>query len=170
MRLSIICTAGVLAAVAGTGCAMVLPMVGTVATMGIDYNGKNCPSRTFTCELSCVHDGVLDALNSMSMKVVGDSPTDNGRKVEAQATGLDVCVSCTQITDTTTKVDVTAKKDVILRDGATAREILAQVEESLARGGSLQGTGAEKTPSVRPERASGRQPASAASLRGRDSA
>jgi hypothetical protein len=120
------------------GCAtVVLPAVGTMATMGIDYTAKNCPRRTFTCELDCVHDGVLEALEAMSMKVAKDEATASGRKIEAQAKGLKVKVEMVRLTETTTKIGVDAAKNIILRDGATAREIVAQVEEALERRGAL---------------------------------
>ncbi len=135
-----------LLALCGGGCSVVLPMLGTAATMGVDYNGKNCPSRTFTCELEGVHQGVLAALGSMSMQVTGDEATQSGRRLTASAKGEGVTVDLTRLTPTTTKVDVTASRKAILRDGATAREIIAQVEEALRQRGAIpQGVGQAAT-------------------------
>ena len=114
-----------------SACALILPAVGTMACMGVDYSSKNCPKKTFTCELEGVHEGVLEALDSMSMDVTRDEATKDGRKVKAEAKGVHVTVDIARLTDTTTKVSVDAAKNIILRDGATACEIVAQVERAI---------------------------------------
>lgn len=138
----------VLIAVSGAGCAQVLPIIGSVALMGIDYTAKNCPRKTFTCGADCVHEGVLDAMDAMSMKVTRDEPTPQGYEVKAEAKGLAVTIEMVRLTETTTKIGVDAAKNLILRDGATAEEIVAQVEEALERRGALSAGGHLKEPAA----------------------
>jgi hypothetical protein len=122
-----------LLALAGAGCAAVLPFMGEMALFGYNYHGKTCPSRTFTCGLECAHTGVLDALQSMSVNVVSDKETGQGRQVKASAKGLDINIDVVRLTDNTTRVDVQAAKNALQRDGATATEIVAQVGDALER-------------------------------------
>jgi len=131
-----VAVAAVFMALACAGCLLeILPMVGSAAVMGINYTAKNCPRRTFTCELESVHAAALEALESMSMRVIKDERQAKGYHVQAQADGLKVTVEMVQLTPTTTKIGVDAARNIILRDGATAYEIVAQVEQALRHRG-----------------------------------
>lgn len=117
------------------GCAELIGVAGSVAVMGIDYTAKNCPRRTITCELECAHAATLEALESMAMEVTADERTPNGYKTRARAKGLKVTVELVRLTPSVTKIGVDAAKNIILRDGATAEEVVTQVERALERRG-----------------------------------
>jgi len=133
-----------------SGCAELLPIAGAAFGFGFDYANQNCPERTFTCQMTDVHKGVMDALADMSLEVTGDQETEKGRTVEAVGDNLKVKVKLARVTDTATKVDVNANKNPVIRDGATAHEIIEQVALALQRDGLLDepiGRGDGKDPS-----------------------
>jgi hypothetical protein len=80
----------------------------------------------------------MDALADMSLEVTGDEATDKGRTVQAKGDKLKVKVKLARVTETATRVDVDAARNPVIRDGATAHEIIEQVALALRRDGLLE--------------------------------
>jgi hypothetical protein len=61
-----------------------------------------------------------------------DVKTKEGREVEAQAGDRKIFIELERLTSRTTRMRVTAKRGVFLRDRATSGEIILQTESALA--------------------------------------
>jgi hypothetical protein len=118
----------VLAILSCCGCAAV---AGTAVTTGVSYTFSNVAYRTFDRPKERVHQAVLRALGHMDMRVVTDHAKGTSTQVLAKAGRYDVDVKIEPITDNATKISVTAKKNVLLRDKATAAEVINQTARAL---------------------------------------
>ena len=71
------------------------------------------------------------ALKEMGIKVVDDSTTEKGKRIKAATEELDIIIDLEQVTAKVTKVNVNARKGPMIKDKATASEIIAQVAKAL---------------------------------------
>jgi hypothetical protein len=55
---------------------------------------------------------------------------DGGRKIKATAEDLNITIKLKRVTSKCTKIKVTARKDAVMRDKATAAEIILQTEKT----------------------------------------
>lgn len=110
------------------GCAAVAI---TGAAAGISYTLSNVAYRSFSSPMDRVHHATIAALEKMDIKLIDDSKTEDGRTITASTKELDIIIHLEEITSKTTKVKVDARKKVVLKDKATAAEIINQVGEIL---------------------------------------
>jgi hypothetical protein len=115
------------------GCAMVgLTLLGVGAGVGTNYTLDGIAYRTFTEHIDDVRRATLLALKRMDITLQSDDITDTGRAIIGLASSrrtLDVELE--RLTSRTTRLRVTAKYALILRDRATAAEFIAQTERAL---------------------------------------
>ena len=67
----------------------------------------------------------------MDIKIIDDSKTEDGRIITAATKELDIVIHLEDVTTKTTQVKVDARKRVVLKDKATAAEIINQVGKIL---------------------------------------
>ena len=115
-------------ALLSSGCASVLL---TGASGGVAYTVTNVAYQTFTFPFEQVEGALHAALKKMGIKETGREKIENGVQVIAAAAELKIYIDIKKITPRTTQISVDAKKNVILKDRATATEIIEQTEKIL---------------------------------------
>ena len=111
-----------------TGCAA---LVVTGAGIGVSYTLTNVAYRSFSSPLNQVHEATIAALKEMDIKIVDDIKVVNGRSITADTMELDIVIDLERVTLKTTQIKVDARKNVLLKDKATAAEIINQVGKNL---------------------------------------
>ena len=121
----------VCAALAMSGCAAVgLTALGVGMATGVSHTLSGIVYKTFSTPQSRVKRATLGALGRMQIKVVESKRTGSTDEIRAKAGDRDIDIELEALTPATTRMAVTAKKDGgILRDGATATEVILQTEK-----------------------------------------
>ena len=120
-----------LAALALNGCVAVgLTALGVGMATGVSHTLSGMVYKTFTTPQAQVKKAALGALNRMQIKVVSSKRDGTTDLIHARAADRDIEIELEALTPATTRMAVTAKKDGgILRDGATATEVILQTEK-----------------------------------------
>jgi hypothetical protein len=118
-------------ALSASGCAPVaLTALGVGMATGVGHTLGGMVYKTFTTPQANVKKATLGALNRMQIRVVETKRNGSMEVITAKAGDRDVEIELEALTPNTTRMLVTAKKDGgILRDGATATEIILQTEK-----------------------------------------
>jgi len=103
----------------------------TGAGAGITYTLGNVAYKSFNFSLDRVHHATVDALKKMDIKTIDDYKTVDGRTIIAATKELDIVIDLEEVTSKTTQIKVDARKRVLLKDKATAAEIINQVGKNL---------------------------------------
>jgi hypothetical protein len=103
----------------------------TGAGAGISYTLSNVAYRSFSFSVDRVYHATVAALKKMDIKIVDDYKTEDGRTIIAATNELDIVIDLEEITSKTTQIKVDARKRVVLKDKATAAEIINQVGKNL---------------------------------------
>jgi uncharacterized protein DUF3568 len=113
------------------GCAAVaLTTLGVGMATGVSHTLGGMVYKTFTAPQAQVKRATLGALSRMQVKVLNSRREGSTERIIAKAGDRDIEVELEALTPNTTRMLVTAKKDGgILRDGATATEIILQTEK-----------------------------------------
>ena len=113
------------------GCAAVaLTAAGVGMATGVSHTLSGMVYKTFTAPQAQVKRATYGALNRMQIKVVKDKRDGTTEAIEAKTPDRNISIELEAISPTTTRMLVTATKDGgILRDGATATEIILQTEK-----------------------------------------
>jgi hypothetical protein len=116
------------------GCAEVV-VPGTLAGGGeiYRYTTGNIAKRTYVSNVSQVTEAAHRALKKMDIQYHSTDPGVSETEMKASTDELEITISLTPVTATTTRVDVDAVKDRVFKDKATAAEILYQIELELKR-------------------------------------
>lgn len=115
-----------------SGCAaMAVSLVGAGAGAGISHQINGQASRTFSEPLMRVDDAVRLAARRMLLDVEKVSTTEQGQITKAHVSDLEITVELQTLSPNLTRVDVVARKSFLRVDGATAQEIVTQIERSL---------------------------------------
>jgi len=101
------------------------------AGMGIEYTITNVAYRTLNYPLDQVNQATLQALKKMDIKIQCNWRTEEGREIEAYTKDLTIVIDLEYITSKATRIKVDAREAVILKDKATAAEIINQVDKIL---------------------------------------
>ena len=97
---------------------------------GVSHTLSGMVYKTFTTSQARVKTATIGALNKMQIKVVDSKRVGSTETIRAKASEREIEIELEALTPTTTRMLVTAKKDHgILRDGATATEIILQTEK-----------------------------------------
>jgi hypothetical protein len=116
-----------------TGCAAVAPIALTTATTGVAYYYMNISEKTCVYDLDTMNKASLVTLKRMGFKLGEQFKNEDGdRKILAESEELVITVKLKKITPKCTKIKVTARKSVVIRDKATASEIILQTEKTAA--------------------------------------
>ncbi|MCJ7663983.1 MAG: DUF3568 domain-containing protein [Desulfobacterales bacterium] len=114
-----------------TGCQMAAPLALTSTSMGVAYYYMNVSEKTCVYDLDTMNRASLLTLKRMGFKLGDQSKEeDGGRKIKATAEDLNITIKLKRVTSKCTKIKVTARKDAVMRDKATAAEIILQTEKT----------------------------------------
>lgn len=115
------------------GCAAVaLTTLGVGMATGVSHTLGGIVYKTFTAPQPTVRKATMTALNRMQIRVTEAKRTGASEVITARAGDRDVEIELEALTPNTTRMLVTARKDAgILRDGATATEIILQTERAV---------------------------------------
>ena len=113
------------------GCVAVgLTALGVGMATGVSHTLSGMVYKTFTTPQAQVKRATLGAFSRMQIKVVKSERKGSTETIVAKAGDRDIEVELEALTPNTTRMLVTAKKDGgILRDGATATEVILQTEK-----------------------------------------
>ena len=113
------------------GCAAVgLTALGVGMSTGVGHTLGGMVYKTFTASQGQVKKATYGALQKMQVKVVKTERSGSSETIHARAGDRDIEVELEALTPNTTRMKVTAKQDGgILRDGATATEVILQTEK-----------------------------------------
>ncbi|MFH1363125.1 MAG: DUF3568 family protein [Candidatus Omnitrophota bacterium] len=114
-----------------TGCiTAALPALSGVG-FAVHYSQSNVASKSFTFPVDQTDEATMFALKGMGIKVVDNSTTEKGKRIKAATDELNIIIDLEQVTAKVTKLNVKASKWSIIKDMATASEIIAQVTKAL---------------------------------------
>ncbi|HET9580471.1 MAG TPA: DUF3568 family protein [Usitatibacter sp.] len=113
------------------GCVAVgITALGVGMATGVSHTLSGMVYKTFTSTQANVKRATLGAFHRMQVKVVKSEHKGNTETIHGKAGDRDIEVELEALTPNTTRMLVTAKKDGgILRDGATATEVILQTEK-----------------------------------------
>jgi hypothetical protein len=115
-----------------TGCAEVLvPGAFTGAGEYYHYTTNNVGRKTLMGNVDQVTAATRSALKKMDIGLRSVNPEGSEIEIAASARELDITIHMVPITAATTKVTVQAVKDHVIKDKATAAEILSQIQIEL---------------------------------------
>jgi len=103
----------------------------TGAGVGASYTLSNVAYRSFSSSIDQVHHATIDALKKMDINILDDRRLEDGSTITAATKELDIVIILEEVTLKTTQVKVDARKRVVLKDKATAAEIINQVGKIL---------------------------------------
>jgi uncharacterized protein DUF3568 len=115
-----------------TGCAQII-VPGTLAGAGelYRYSAGNVAEQTMVGALDQVVVAAKSALKKMEIDFVGIDPSENEVLLHARTHELEIEIELQKVTPTTTRAEVNAVKNHVVKDKATASEILNQIKVSL---------------------------------------
>lgn len=136
VRSWILCAAVAASATALSGCAAVaLTAVGVGMATGVSHTLGGIVYKTFAAPQPKVRRSTVAALGRMQITVVESKQDGNREVITARASDRNIEVEIESLTPNTTRVAVTAIKDGgIIRDAATATEIILQTEKLVGTG------------------------------------
>jgi hypothetical protein len=114
-----------------SGCQVAAPVALTTSTMGVAYYYMNVSDKTAVYDIDTMTRASVMALKKMGFTVSEQSMNKRGdRKITAEADEFSVTVKLKKITKQCTKIKVRVSEDVVMRDKATASEIVFQTEKT----------------------------------------
>ena len=118
-------------ALATAGCVPVaITAAGVGMATGVGHTLGGMVYKTFTTPQANVKRATYGALNRMQIKVVETKREGTTEHIKAKAADREIEIELEALTPSTTRMLVVAKKDSgILRDSATATEIILQTEK-----------------------------------------
>ena len=119
-----------------SGCvAVALTAAGVGMATGVSHTLGGIVYRTFAAPQTKVRRSTVAALSRMQIKVVESTQDGNKEVIKARASDRDIEVQIEALTPNTTRIAVTATKDGgLIRDAATATEIILQTEKLVGAG------------------------------------
>ena len=126
----------VLAALSTQGCAaiglaVIGSGVGVGAGAGTGHVLDTIVYKTFTVPIDTVAKATVVTLERMDIELVDTNPTDEGQVMTAKAGDRNIEIELDRLTSKTTRMRVVAKKNWLIRDRATATEIILQTDRTL---------------------------------------
>ena len=98
---------------------------------GVSYTLDSIAYKTFTTPVEDLQGATLKTLKRMDITVKENQRTESGRKLVAAAGDRTVEIELDRLTAKTSRMQVVAKQGWLLRDRATAMEIIVQTEHTL---------------------------------------
>ncbi len=111
-----------------SGCSAVL-IAGTGG--GVTYTITNIAYKTVIYPMAKVEEATHKTLKNMGIKETGKKNTENGIEISASTSELNIYIELERVTSKTTQIRVDAQKNIIIKDKATATEIIEETEKIL---------------------------------------
>ncbi len=124
MRKSFSALIGIIFALQSFGCAAV---VVAGASGGVAYTLTNVAYKTVNYPLAHVKLASHNALKKMGVVEKDVRPVDGGYRITGNTDRLAIEVELEMITSKSTKISVDARKNLVVKDKATATEIIDQI-------------------------------------------
>lgn len=116
-----------------SGCAaLAVSLVGAGAGAGLSHQVNGVAARTFSEPLPKVMQASLVAAQRMSFEFDATDLRDAGASLTGRVAELDITVDLETLSSTVTRVSVSARKNLLMMDSATAQELVAQIERAIA--------------------------------------
>jgi len=129
-----VCLAGL------SGCQpLALSVLGAAGGEALRYSYTGATYRTFTASATEVKHASLEALERMGIAFESFDRFDYGELIYARAENRAIEIEIEPISARATRMRIAAKNGGFLYDSATASEIVAQTERSLATAGAARG-------------------------------
>ncbi len=116
------------------GCAalgLTVPVAAAGGAAGVNYSLTNNAYKTMSYSLADVEAALHRSLQKMKIKETATDREEGKVGISAIAGDLAIRVELEKITPAVTRIEVSAKKDVVIKDKATAAEIIVQTENNL---------------------------------------
>ncbi|MDQ8020896.1 MAG: DUF3568 family protein [Moraxellaceae bacterium] len=114
------------------GCAaLAVSLAGAGAGAGLSHQMGGTASRTFTESFDRVDAASRVVARKMYLQVDSVAVSENIQLTRARVGDLDVSMELQPLSPTLTRISVVARKNLLQVDGATAQEIIAQVDRAL---------------------------------------
>ena len=128
--------AGIAGYVATSGCVpLALTAGGVGMASGVSHTLGGIVYKTFAAPQAKVQRATVAALRKMQIKVIETKREDNKELIMARAADREIEIEIEALTPNTTRLTVVAKKDGgLIRDSATATEIILQTEKLVGTG------------------------------------
>ncbi|SRR2546430_8176839 len=119
-----------------TGCIpLALTAAGVGMASGVSHTLGGIVYKTFAAPQTKVQHATVAALRKMQIKVTETKREGNKELIMARAADRDIDIEIEALTPNTTRITVVAKKDGgLIRDSATATEIILQTEKLVGIG------------------------------------
>ncbi len=98
---------------------------------GVSYTLDSIAYKTFTAPVEDLQGATMKTLKRMDMTVKENKPGESGRRIVAMASDRTIEIELDRLTAKTSRMQVVAKQGWLLRDRATAMEIIIQTEQTL---------------------------------------
>ena len=134
----------VLVVVALQGCAAIgltalTVAAGTGTGLGVGHTLDSITYKTFSVPLSGVSRATVMTLDRLDMPVMDVASTEEGQTITAEAGDRTVEIELDRLTTTATRMRVVVKKNWLIRDRATATEIILQTDKTLTDNPTIAG-------------------------------
>lgn len=117
-----------------TGCqSLAITTFAIGASTGVQHTIHGVGYRTFTAPSSTVTAAAIAALDGMGITVKSRKSTASGDVIKAATPDRSIELEVERISPNSTRLRAVATHYVVLRDGATAHEIILQTERMLDR-------------------------------------
>jgi len=115
-----------------SGCAaLAISAAGAGAGIGIPYVFSDCADRTLNFSFDQVDRATPKVLKKLDIDLLTETETENGKRIKASTDNLEISIDMEKVTMRATRVIINAKKGTLIKDRATAEEIINQLEKSL---------------------------------------
>ena len=123
-----------------TGC-VTLSAAGAITGVGqyVKYAIDNISNQTFAGNLNQLTSGCINVFNKMKIQIDSVKKKEDGAKMYASANDLAIKVHIHSIPVITTKVTFDSSKYLLMKDKATAFEIISQIDSVLSNQSVLLG-------------------------------
>ena len=118
-------------ALSGCGVLPLAPIAVSGAAGGVTYTMTNVAYKTLSHPLKDVEAALHKALMKMEIKEEKREAADGNVSITAATKRLAIYIDIEKITPRATRIKVNAKQGAVLKDRATATEIIVQTEKSL---------------------------------------
>ena len=116
---------------AAVGLTLLSVAAGVGGGAGVSHTLDGIAYKTFATPLDELEQATLVMLTRMDVAVRSNETTDAGRQLVGDAGGRTVDIELERLTGRTSRMRVTVKKNWLLRDRATAMEMITQTDQAL---------------------------------------
>jgi Protein of unknown function (DUF3568) len=116
---------------AAIGLTLIGSGVGIGAGAGTGHALDSIVYKTFTVPMDTLSKATVVTLNRMDIELVDTEATEEGQIIKATAADRKIEIEFDRLTPKTTRMRVVAKRNWLIRDRATATEIILQTDRTL---------------------------------------